>query len=52
MQKYEASADVLAALEALKKCGAVSKWGKIADDGLIRRNVFLGDLKQVQWYFL
>ena len=47
MQKYDASGDVLAAMKALKEAGATPKWGKLVEDGLIRRNVFLGDLKQV-----
>jgi hypothetical protein len=46
-QKYDASGDVLAAMKALKEAGALPKWGKLVKDGLIRRNVFLGDLKQV-----
>ena len=47
LQKYDASGDVLAAMKALKEAGALSKWGKLVEDGLTRRNVFLGDLKQV-----
>jgi hypothetical protein len=49
-QKYDASGDVLAAMKALKEAGALPKWGKLVEDGLIRRNVFLGDLKQVRWW--
>jgi hypothetical protein len=45
--KYDASGDVLAAMKALKEAGALPRWGKLVEDGLIRRNVFLGDLKQV-----
>lgn len=46
-QRYEASADVLSAMKALKEAGEVKKWGKIMEDRPQRRNVFLGDLKQV-----
>jgi len=45
-QKYEASADVLAAMKALKEAGALAKWGKVMDEGLQRRNIFLGNLRQ------
>ena len=33
-------------MKALRDAGALKKWGKVLDEGLIRRNVFLGDLKQ------
>lgn len=37
---------MLAAMNALKEAGAVQKRGKLMVDGLMRRNVFLGDLRQ------
>mmetsp|Transcript_12439 Transcript_12439/g.37406 ORF Transcript_12439/g.37406 Transcript_12439/m.37406 type:complete len:338 (-) Transcript_12439:3-1016(-) len=46
-EKYNASSDVLEAMKALKESGAIKKWGKIADEGVTRRNVFLGELKKV-----
>lgn len=48
LQKLEYSADVLAAMNALKEAGAIPKWGSAAASGtLSRRNVFMGELKQM-----
>lgn len=49
-QKYAASANVLNAMNALKEEGALTKWGKIMEEGLQRRNIFLGNLKQVSMF--
>lgn len=46
-ERYDASADVLSAMKALKAAGEVKKWGKIMEDRPQRRNVFLGDLKKM-----
>ncbi len=44
--KFDYSADVLSAMEALKAAGAAPKWGA-GTEGLTRRNVFQGELRQV-----
>lgn len=46
-ERFDASADVLTAMKALKEAGEIKKWGKLMEDRPQRRNVFLGDLKKM-----
>jgi hypothetical protein len=47
-QKLEFSADVLSDMKELQAAGALPKWGKeAAANSLSRRNVFMGELKQM-----
>ena len=47
MQKQEASADILTAMNALKEGGVTQKWGAALQEPFQRRNVFMGELKRV-----
>jgi hypothetical protein len=46
-QKQEASRGVLEAMQELQAKGALKKWGAALDPPLQRRNVFMGDLRQL-----
>ncbi len=47
VQKQEASADILTAMNALKEGGVTQKWGAALQEPFQRRNVFMGELKRV-----
>lgn len=46
-QKLDYSKDVLTAMQALQAAGAVPQWGSEQSEALVRRNVFMGELRQV-----
>jgi len=46
--KFEISSEVLGDYEALKQVQALKKWGAALEGSLTRRNVFMGELKQVR----
>lgn len=50
-QKFDFSADVLAAFDALKAAGALPKWNGAAEMLPQRRNVMPGELRQVRMRF-
>lgn len=47
LQRFDYSGDILAAMEDLKTAGVLKKWGTAVEDNLQRRNVFMGELKQM-----
>jgi len=46
-EKVNASSEVLNSMNTLKTAGAIPKWGSALSDSFQRRNVFLGELKQI-----
>ena len=47
VQKQEASAEVLAAMNGLQTAGLVPKWGSAESGVMARRSVLVGELRQV-----